>query len=336
MPLFQNGDSLPSVTTYSSSAFNGTIGQGDWSSIVSWNTASGERGYFNGWELNLQGLAFFSASGSIVSTNGGTTNKISGATLLLSGSNLLPQSNTTTNGAFSFASLTENSYVLNVSRLGYYDSSVFFRVTSSNVNLGNIILTPIQITSPQLTAAPTIGAAPLNRQLHAPDPTSNLTTLGTILSATWNFGDGVSQVFSNADIASISHIYTSAGVYTARLNIAGTGATLRSRPRSASPCWRPDRTRWVLPTATNFIWGGSFIGSLAAPLQNANVIELTGAISFIRNPSGTWRASTLTDLRSSVGRMCSNRTPRTLTLIRRKRLLTDTPPTVNGVPVVDK
>lgn len=74
--------------------------------MVRWNPATGLRGYFNGWGLQLAGLAYYSVNGSVVTTGGNGPTPVSGAGLVLVGSNILPQSNTTTNGSFTFGSLT--------------------------------------------------------------------------------------------------------------------------------------------------------------------------------------------------------------------------------------
>jgi len=95
--------------------------------------------------LNLDGLAYYSASGSVVDNN---TNAISGATLALSGSNILPQSNTATNGTFIFGSLTENEYTLTVSKLGYASATVTFNIDAANVYLPPIVLTPLTAPTP--------------------------------------------------------------------------------------------------------------------------------------------------------------------------------------------
>src|SRR2546423_6045693 len=43
-----------------------TLFRSCWELVVNWNPASGYRGYFNGWGLNLDGLAYYSVSGSVV------------------------------------------------------------------------------------------------------------------------------------------------------------------------------------------------------------------------------------------------------------------------------
>ena len=270
--LFRNGTSLAPVETFSTGDFNGTIGQGNWSLIVTW-VGSPEKGYFNGWELNLLGLEFFTATGRIVSTNGGTTNNIAGATVLLSGSNLLPQSDTTTNGTFAFDSLTENNYSLNISKPGYYDHNRYFRITSSNVNLGVIVLAPIEIASPILTAAPSLGFAPLNVNFTPLIPPGTLTSLGDIVSAAWNFGDGSTQAVLQA-VTPLSHVFAQPGVFTAILDITGTSSSL-SLTNSGIQVQASGPNVTALPGATHFIFGGGFVGSIASPLATNNIIEIT-------------------------------------------------------------
>jgi hypothetical protein len=156
------GTNVAGLTTFTLTNFNNTIGQRNWRLVVTWNPATGERGYFNGRGLPLSGLAYYSVTGSVVAAGGSTNVPISGASLVLVGSNILPQSNTTTNGSFSFGSLTENEYTLTVSQLGYYPTNVAFNVDATNVTLPPIVLTPVLASAPSVTAAPVIGQAPLN------------------------------------------------------------------------------------------------------------------------------------------------------------------------------
>ncbi|MCL4785193.1 MAG: carboxypeptidase regulatory-like domain-containing protein [Verrucomicrobia bacterium] len=269
--LFRNGTALAPVETFSTALFNGTIGQGDWSLIVSWSGASGERGFFNGWELNLEGLEYFSAFGTVVIINHGVTNVVPGASVLLSGGNVLPQSDTAENGFFSFNGLTENSYSLNISKPGYHDRTVAFRITSGNVNLGQIALNPIEGLEPTLTAAPTIGFAPLTVNFTPLLPPATFDSLGTLMTALWDFGDGLTESVPGA-AAPVGHSYGQPGVYTTTLTVTGTGGTLMLTNENILVLASGPNVG-ALPGATHFVWGGGFIGSIASPLATNIVFQ---------------------------------------------------------------
>ena len=331
--LFRNGASLATAATFTPADFNGTLGQGDWSLIINWNPASGERGYFNGWELNLQGLETFNVAGTLISTNGGTTNVVSGANLLLAGSNLLPQSSAATNGTFTFSGLTENNYSLNIAKLGYYDQTLYFRVAGSNVNLGNIMMQPVQIASPQLAATPAIGTAPLNVNFTPLIPASTLTALGSNIVATWLFGDGSTQVVAQVAFGPLGHIYTNAGVYDARLTLAGSGGTLSMTNANLLALAGGPNTA-ALPGATNFIFGTAFIGSFAAPLATNNVIELTGT-NIVYQESKRDMAAFDTDRFPFIASGAFHPTAEDSDFDP-AGFQTYTPPTVNGVPTPER
>lgn len=275
--LVSASSNLASSAVFSLTNFNGRIGQGDWRLVVDWNGSS-ERGQFNGWELNLLGLATYSATGTLVSTNGGVADPVAGATLTLAGGNIIFQAVTLQNGEFSFPSLTENLYTLNLSKLGYQDASVFFRITRSNAVLGNLVLQPIASTETNLLAKPSVGAAPLNVTFSPQIPLAALNSLGANITSTWTFGDGGTLVQTNL-ASSVEHTYTN-GIHitNAVLVLTGSGGTLSLtnsdiHVTAIGPNTNiaPHQVGVSFGPRTNFIFGGAFIGSMAAPVQNLAV-----------------------------------------------------------------
>ncbi len=87
------GTNVAGLTSFALTNFNNTVGQGNWRLVVRWNPSTGLRGYFNGWGLQLSGLAYYTVSGSVVAASGNSTVPVSGASVVLVGSNILPQSN---------------------------------------------------------------------------------------------------------------------------------------------------------------------------------------------------------------------------------------------------
>ncbi len=273
--LFRNGATLAPVQTFAVGAFNGTMGQGEWALVVSWDPASSEQGSFKGWELQLDGLELFSASGVVVANLGGVTQAVSGATVLLSGGNILPETRTAADGTFGFGGLTEDTYSLRVTMPGYRESVAGFRITRGSVEVPQIVLEPLELAEPVLAVAPALGTAPLEVELQALVPADRLATIGGVLSATWTFGDGNERVVTGEGLAPVRHVYTVPGAYRVEMVLEGgegkvrltneTLIVLASGPNVAA-----------LPEAAYFVWGGGFIGALASPQNKDNLIEVVG------------------------------------------------------------
>ena len=273
--LVNQSPNLANTAKFSLTNFNGTIGQGDWQLVLNWNGSS-ERGQFNGWELNLQGLATYAASGTIVSTNTGSTLPAAGATLTLVGGNIIFQTVTPANGTFTFPSLTENAYTLGISKLGYQNTSTFFRITRASTNLGNLVLQPLTNVTATVLASLTIGAAPLNVTFSPLVPLAQLATLGNNITSSWTFGDGSTLVLTNL-ASTVEHVYTN-GIYTnATLVLRGstgspitlTSPSIHAHALGPNTSIAPHQVGVTFASPrTNFLFAGAFIGSVASPVQN--------------------------------------------------------------------
>ena len=267
--FYDFGTNVAGLTSFNLTNFNNTFGNGSWNLVVNWNPASGQHGYFNGWGLQLSGLAYYSVTGAVMTASGPTNVAVSGANVVLVGSNILPQSNTATNGGFTFGSLTENEYTLTVSALGYYPTNVSFNVDATNVSLGQIVLTPITVPSPTITAAPFIGQAPLYVTYTPLIPTATATALGSNVVATWNFGDGTTMLATQT--VSVAHFYTNGGSYLAKVTFSGSSGSLNlTNGYITALAAQPNLAR---VTNSYYVFGGVYVGSLASPNATNNVLE---------------------------------------------------------------
>lgn len=289
--IHNGGSILP--TSVNLTDYNGLLGSGNWKLRVTW-LPTGERGYFTNWGLNIQGLATYSITGKIKGdTNGDTvTEALPGTHLVISGSNLLRETDTDANGVFTIPNLTENNYTLSISRPGFETRLVNVSLNNSSLYVGQggavaasgapddpLILTPVSVSAPELRAGPFVGQAPLHVTFTALVPLSNLASLGTITSASWNFGDGSPAVLDTASSSdeitqtTAKHIYTQPGVYAATLTLNGSSGSL---PVTSSQILVHRITPDSAPGAPGIqCVAAGFVGAFAAPLNTGNVIEKT-------------------------------------------------------------
>jgi subtilisin-like proprotein convertase family protein len=357
--IHQGGSTLP--TSLELSQFNGLLGNGPWKMRVAW-LPTAERGYFNSWNLDIQGLATYTVTGKIVGNLGSGNVPLDKVHLVLSGSNIIKQADTapftiptttisgstiatvpstsalyagmpitgnpaipgattvsnvvdatsftlsaaataTTSaattfgeaGVFKFTGLTENNYTLALSRPGFDSRLISFFLNNANLYIGHgggsgvastdsatltadpVQLAPTNVTTPELRVGPFIGQEPLFTGFTALVPLASLNALGTIQSATWNFGDGGGPVTDSAStsdeiaLTTANHLYQRAGVYTASLLLDGSlsDITITSPPIHVQRMV-PDPNMPLTGNgqpATQCIVAG-FVGSFAAPLSN--------------------------------------------------------------------
>jgi subtilisin-like proprotein convertase family protein len=248
--------------------------------------------------MPITGNAAIPANASIVSVDSPTSIKLS-----------LPATATTsasttygTPGQFAFSGLTENNYTITLTKPGYVSRSIPFYLNNASyyiVEAGGaggastdpatlstdpVIMAAETAASPTLSASPYIGAEPLLVNFSLVLPLATSQELGTGVVATWTFGDGSPAITSAEDandditLSTAKHLYQSAGDYAASVTLAGSGGSvtvpLTTPIGSAVHVQRmsPD-TRGGAPTMQ--ITGIGFVGSFAAPLSDANVIETT-------------------------------------------------------------
>jgi subtilisin-like proprotein convertase family protein len=300
--LHQGGSTLP--TSLDLTEFNGLSGQGPWKIRVSWS-ATPERGYFNSWRIDIKGLATYAVAGKVVGDrNGdGANEALAGAQLVLSGSNVIRQLQTGADGSFNFPGLTENTYSLAIASPGFQDRRISFFLNNANLYLHHgsaqdrerngggastspavlasdpILLDPLEIDGPELRASPWIGQEDLFVRFAVLLPRDQLDQIGgSIISSTWDFGDGSDPVVSTAspddpvNDSAAAHTFTSAGTFTVGVTVTGPFGSLPPLSRTvhvhrATPDTRPG-------AGDHQLLASGFVGAFAAPLANANVIEL--------------------------------------------------------------
>ncbi|MBN8460689.1 MAG: carboxypeptidase regulatory-like domain-containing protein [Verrucomicrobia bacterium] len=309
--LHQGGSTLP--TSINLSDYNGQLGQGTWKIRVAWSSTA-ERGYFNSWGINIQGLATFAVAGKIVGdTNGDSTNEpLAGAQLVLSGSNVIQQLQTEADGTFTIPGLTENTYTLSISRAGFEDRLISFFLNNANLYLYHgtelerarngggastnssvlttdpVVLTPLVLANgPELRASPWIGQEDLFVRLSALLSQSSLNQIGgSITSSTWNFGDGSPLVVSTdspddaAGDTAATHTFTTPDTYTVTVQVSGPSGSLPTMSRVVHvQRATPDPLMPPSQTAEGSVpppqvLVAGFVGGFAAPLDNPNVVEV--------------------------------------------------------------
>ncbi|MFZ4596401.1 MAG: carboxypeptidase regulatory-like domain-containing protein, partial [Verrucomicrobiaceae bacterium] len=329
--LHKNGGTIP--TTIDLTDFNGLLATGPWKVRVAW-TPTGERGYFTTWGLNIQGLATYSVTGKVVGELDSSpgVDALSGAHVVLTGSNIIEQTDTNASGQFTIPNLTENNYTLSISRPGFETRLISFFLNNANLYIRNgpivanvavgsattdasvltsdpVILTPVSVPSPELRPGPPYGQAPLFVNFTALVPIADLNAIGAIQTATWTYGDGTPAVLDTAsstdDVAQTTakHLYTLPGDYTATLVLAGaTGSRTMTAPIHAQRI-APDT---AADAPTHQIIAAGFVGAFAAPLSDAGaVVQLsqTGSTAqtvSVKQSNGTYTNVALASVPKAV------------------------------------
>lgn len=324
--IHQNGGTLP--TELSLEDFNGQIGAGIWTLRVDWNSTA-ERGYFNSWSLNLQGLATYQVSGKVIGDLGAGNVPLEGVQLILTGSNIIEETTTAADGTFTIQGLTEDNHTLALSRPGFAAESYPFFITNTDLYLGDldgggpvedtggiddpIVLDPVNVTTPELRAGPFVGQEPLLVNFNALIPIADLTALGVIQSATWDFGDGTVVVDTDApddDVArtTAKHTYTAAGHYSATLTLDGTLDDLVF-PGVAIHVHRmtPDATLVDGSAQTHQVLFAGTVGGFAAPLANGvgNIQSAAGSGTstqqiWVKQPNGSYVDTAVTSVVTGI------------------------------------
>jgi subtilisin-like proprotein convertase family protein len=213
---FGDNSAIPSSLVIPANAFTGA-GNGTWTLVIEWDGSTGERGTLASWGLNIEGASTHQATGRIVAS----ALPIAGAAIRLEGGVTTQTFTSAADGTFTIPSLTENDYTLYISKPGYQTTTVTFFVSETDVTLGDLTITPLAITEPQLTAAPPIGYAgtqPLHVEFTVDLP---LNFGGSTIA--WDFnGDNVTdQTGPIATLTEAAHDYVTPGLYTAKVTLSG-------------------------------------------------------------------------------------------------------------------
>jgi subtilisin-like proprotein convertase family protein len=226
---FGDTTAIPGSIVIPGNIFAGENGQGEWTLQIDWDGSTGERGTLAGWGLNIEATSTHEATGRIVRGTGNPQapiyqpiEPISNAILRLEGGVTTQTFTAAPDGTFTIPDLTENDYTLYISKPGYQTTTYTFFVSENDVTLGDIAITPLAITEPQLTAAPPIGYAgtqPLHVEFTIDLP---LGFAGTTIA--WDFnGDNVTdQTGPIASLTETFYDYATPGIYTAKATLSGS------------------------------------------------------------------------------------------------------------------
>ncbi len=137
-------------------------------------------------------------------------------------------------------------------------------------------------------ASPTEGIAPLSVSFSG----TGTDTDGTVTNYTWNFGDG-----SSANVQNPSHIYISAGTYTATLTVTDNGGATGSATKQivvSAPNKAPTASITASPTSGTVPLTVSFTAT--ASDSDGSIVSYSwnfgdGSISSSTNPSHTYSAA---------------------------------------------
>jgi subtilisin-like proprotein convertase family protein len=227
---FGDSSAPPASLAIPQNIFAGEDGAGQWVLEIEWDGSTGERGTLASWGLNIEGIATHQATGRIVASATG----LPGASIRLEGGVTTQTFTSNATGDFTIPDLTENDYTLYISKPGYATTTYTFFISESDVALGDITISPLAITEPQLTAAPPVGYAG-TEPLHV-EFTVDLPLGFPGATASWNFGDGspvvtgaISDVVqwiaedptSTRSLLEALHEYATPGVYMATVTLSG-------------------------------------------------------------------------------------------------------------------
>ena len=282
--LFTQGFS--GAQTFTVADFNNQDAHGTWTLQLAWSP-NGERGYFNGWNMSVQGLQVYTVRAQVVTGDSGNPQPVLGSHVTLTG-NLFTQERvlSDTNG-FVFSGLTENGFTLTVTAPGYQDYSTRFNLINDDVDLGNLFLLPVTNTSPTLVSAPLVGGETLHVNFLPLIPLDYVNSLGASITSRWDFGDGLLLTNVGPSVAPVAHDYPTPGYYTATLSISGAGAATNL----ATPLITVLSQGSPVGTNTVQITAVSFIGSFASPGPgvgtDVNVVQNSPGVTSSNIPFAT-------------------------------------------------
>lgn len=217
---FGDTNAIPTTISIPANVFTGA-GNGTWTLQIDWDGATGERGTLTSWGLDIEGAATHQAAGRIVKAGGAPVEVIPGATIRLEGGVTTQTFTSATNGTFTIPSLSENDYTLYITKPGYQTTAYTFFVSEKDVALGDIAISPLALSEPQLRAAPPIGYAgtqPFVTELTVDLP---LNFPGTTVA--WDF-DGNGTTDRTGPLAALTQVtqeYATPGVFTAKVVLSG-------------------------------------------------------------------------------------------------------------------
>lgn len=256
----------------------GNQGSGAWQLVVQWDGSTTERGRLLGWELNLIGFNYRSATVHLLRETPDGPAPLEGATLTLIGGNV-PRTVERAPSTNTFLELTEDSYVLRADYPGYQSASLAFNLSNTNLDLGSLILRPFTGTVAEVRAEPFVGSAPLFVR-HVPRiPRAQYEALGANVVGEWFLGNGLRHTNSIVADAPLELTYTNAGSYANVLVLSGSAGTLRltNTVHANALIPNPDSTLTTIQPI-------ALIGSLASTdVTGANNVTVQIVVSGVTN-----------------------------------------------------
>lgn len=213
--LHDYAETLASSYTLPVGTFTGEAANGEWQLVIEWDNTSGERATLTSWGLKIEAASTHSASGRLVRQDTGTP--LPNVSINLEGGVTTFSATTESDGTFTFPQLTENDYTMVINAPGYQSTNATFFIGELDVVLGDIPLTPLSVSSPEIRAAPALGYEPLNVEFQMLVPSTYGAT-----NISWNFGDGSpAQIGAFGSLVAPSHIYQTAGHFIPTATLSG-------------------------------------------------------------------------------------------------------------------
>lgn len=213
--LHEYADNFAGSYTLPPGTFQGEDAAGDWLLVIDWDDTSGERATLNSWTLKIEGASTHAVTGRIV--RAGTLTSEEGVAIRIEGAVTSLSTDSLADGTFTFPELTENDYTLILTKPGFQPATVTFFLGEEDLDLGDIVLTPLTVTVPEIRGAPLLGYEPLYVEWQMLVPVDY-----GAAQISWNYGDGSAvEAGAFADLVAPSHIYTTAGVFTPSATLSG-------------------------------------------------------------------------------------------------------------------
>lgn len=197
-------------------AFTGKSSFGIWTLTIE-DTVSGYAGKLREWGLEITGAPSFSISGTIKDNQG---NNLSGVRVSLYDGQVIKTIQTASDGNYLFPGLGVGDYKIDVRKIGYQRQTQLVRLSTEDITLEDIILSPFEPDIAGLMAAPIAGNKDLRVEFAVIAP-SGMIQPGATYS--WYFGDDTQK---DTTTPFTDHLYTQAGFYTVTVLIFDSTKTI--------------------------------------------------------------------------------------------------------------
>jgi PKD repeat protein len=141
--------------------------------------------------------------------------------------------------------LTPGSHTVQISRRGYETETRTVSISIGSTTTVNVTLTPIPVNQPPVASYNYSPTSPIVGDPVQFDATGSSDSDGSIVSYSWNFGDGTS-----ATGALTSHTFTSDATYSVQLTVMDNEGATKTKTRSIVISSLED-VGWIAPVAVN-------------------------------------------------------------------------------------